>query len=168
MIKFIHILFIFLPLWSVFSQEEVDPKYKKMIEKHYDGFPLIQPAVAAELVENENVVFLDTREKDEYDVSHIPGSIFVGYDNFDWTKIDKLDKNKEVIVYCSIGVRSQNIGKKLAEKGFTDVKNLYGGIFLWADQDREMHNERGVDTDAVHGYNKVWGRWVKNCEVKYE
>lgn len=168
MIKLIHILFIFLPLWSVFSQEEIDPKYKKMIEKHYDGFPLIQPEDAVKIVNDDSVVFLDTREKDEYNVSHIPGAMFVGYDDFDWDKVENLDRSKTVIVYCSIGVRSQNIGKELKEKGFTDVKNLYGGIFLWADQDRDMHNERGVDTDAVHGYSRLWGRWVQNAEVKYD
>ena len=36
-----------------------------------------------------------------------------------------------IIVYCSIGVRSEDIGEKLKELGYTKILNLYGGIFDW-------------------------------------
>lgn len=152
--------------FNLFSQE-IDPDYKKMIERKYE-FPTISPDSTSMILDNSNVIFLDTREPAEYNVSHIPNSILFGYDNPNWKAVDTISKDKKVIVYCSIGVRSQNIAEELKEKGFGDVKNLYGGIFLWADQSREMVDKNNNETSKVHGYNKFWGRWVKKAETVYE
>lgn len=167
-----HITFIlFAFVISVTSfpliSQEIDKDFQKMIERKYDAFPTIQPEDAEVKIGGE-VYFLDTRELGEFEVSHLPNAIHVGYDNLDWTKINALDKDSEIIVYCSIGVRSQDIGKKLNDKGFKNVQNLYGGIFLWADQSREMEDQNQKSTNSVHGYNKYWGRWIKKAEVVYE
>jgi rhodanese-related sulfurtransferase len=147
--------------------QEIDPDYKIMIEKKYE-FPTISPDSASSILYNSNVVFLDTREPEEYNVSHLPNAILFGYDAPNWKAVDTLSKDKTVIVYCSIGVRSQNIAEDLEEKGFSNIKNLYGGIFLWADQSREMVDLQNNETAKVHGYNKFWGRWVKKAETVYE
>lgn len=166
---FILLIFAFAISWnnSIIFSQEIDKDFQKMIERKYDAFPTIQPEDAEAKIGKE-VYFLDTRETVEFEVSHLPNAIHVGYDNLNWKKINTLDKKAEIIVYCSIGVRSQDIGKKLKEKGFKNVKNLYGGIFLWADQAREMEDQNQKSTNSVHGYNKYWGRWVKKAEVVYE
>lgn len=162
-------LFLFGALIGLrtFSQNEINPAYQEMIESQYD-FPTISQDEAEEKIKSSQSYFLDTREWKEYATSHIPGAIFTGYDNFMWKSLNTINKNAEIIVYCSIGVRSQNIGKKLVEKGYTNVKNLYGGVFLWADQARALENSNGEPTNKVHGYNTFWGKWVEKAETVYE
>lgn len=161
------ILFVLGLSFSNLIGQEIDPDYKIMIEKKYD-FPTISPDSASNILDDSDVVFLDTRAAEEYNVSHIPNAIEFGYDEPNWSVLDTVDKVKRIIVYCSIGVRSQEIAEKLKDKGFSDVKNLYGGIFLWADQSREMVDKNNNETSKVHGYNRFWGRWVKKAETVYE
>lgn len=165
---FFILLSIFFAVLPALSQE-IDADYKKMIERKYDGFPLIQPDVLKSKLEMKApVVILDTRELNEFNVSHIPGSIYFGFDSKNWKSLDKIPRDAEIIVYCSIGVRSQNIGKELSNKGYNNVKNLYGGVFLWADQKRGLEDKSGELTNKIHGYNKFWGKWVKKAETVYE
>lgn len=167
-IPFLFIFIIWLFAFSVFAQNDsIDASYKKMIEKKYNSnFPIIKPNEANKKLNND-ILFLDTRSKEEFTVSHLPNALFIDYDNFEIHLLDTIPKDREIIIYCSIGVRSQNIGEKLQKSGYTDVKNLYGGIFLWADQGREMTDTSGKVVNKVHGYNKFWGRWVKKTEVVY-
>lgn len=172
MLEKLHIslfgLFILFNLHNqcIAQSDSIDTSYKNMIDRKYDGFPTIQPSEAQDKLEKD-VLFLDTRSKSEFNVSHLPNALFVDYDNFKLNSLKNVDKDKEIIVYCSIGVRSQDIGKQLTENGFTNVKNLYGGIFLWADQGRVMEDFKNNNTSKVHGYNKFWGRWVQKAEVVY-
>ena len=55
---------------------------------------------------------------------------------------EKLDPDKPVLVYCSVGARSQDIGKKLVQKGFS-VVNLYGGIFQWVNDELPVYDSLG-------------------------
>jgi len=161
-------LLLLLFVQTLYAQSDIDAAYNNMLQKKYQqGFPVIHPEAAEVLVNNGEVTFLDTREVDEYAVSHIPGAVDVGYKKVAWEKIEALDKSRKIIVYCSVGIRSEAIGKQLLQKGFTDVYNLYGGIFLWADQGRELIDSEGNKTSKVHGYNRWWGRWVKKAKVVY-
>jgi len=85
------------------------------------------------LAATDSVLLLDTREKNEFNVSHLKDAIWVGYDTFDKKNITATitDKKTPIVVYCSIGVRSENIGEILTKMGYSNVKNLYGGIFDW-------------------------------------
>ena len=109
---------------------------------------------------------LDTREFDEYTVSRIPGALHFGYDKPNWTLLDDLDKDAPIVVYCSIGYRSEKIGEQLIKKGFTQVRNLYGSIFEWANQRKPLENPRGQNVMIVHGYNKRWSKWINNEEIE--
>ena len=90
--------------------------------------------------------------------------------NLDGSSIDDLknvDKSKLIIVYCSVGVRSQSFGEMLEKKGFTNVKNIYGGLFYWANMKYPMVDVKENKTDRIHGFNKDWGKWVKKGIVVY-
>lgn len=167
--KLVFTLFLLFPLFvsSQIEVGEIDPKFQKMLERKYNDFELISPIIAEGKL-SQSTIFLDTRTKEEYERSHIPGAVFVDYNNFKVAQIDSISKDSEIIVYCSIGVRSQDIGKQLKEMGYSDVKNLYGGIFLWANQSRKMVDNNNISTDKVHGYNKYWGRWVDDEVVVFE
>ena len=109
---------------------------------------------------NEELIFIDSREKQEYEVSHLKDAIWVGYDSLDLTPVESLDKNQELVVYCSVGYRSEKVAEKLKAKGFTNVSNLYGGIFEWKNQGYKVVDEKNQPTDSVHAYNKMWGIWL--------
>ncbi|MCI4668384.1 MAG: rhodanese-like domain-containing protein [Bacteroidia bacterium] len=113
---------------------------------------------------------LDSRELKEFQVSHIPGGKWVGYDDFNMERIEKLglDKNKPVLLYCSVGYRSEKIGEKLKAAGFKEVCNLYGGIFEWVNEGKPLVDGQGKPTEKVHAYDKLWGSWVKKGEKVYE
>jgi rhodanese-related sulfurtransferase len=111
----------------------------------------------------ENIVILDTRKKEEFEVSHLKNAIWVGYEVFESKKVTfhVNDKDTPIIVYCSIGVRSEDIGEKLQKAGYTNVKNLYGGIFAWKNQDKKVYNTTAIATDSVHAFDKQWGKLLK-------
>ena len=80
-----------------------------------------------------HITLLDARELEEFEVSHLKDAIWVGAKAFKTDSVSAIikDKNTAIVVYCSIGVRSEKIGEKLIAAGYTNVKNLYGGIFEW-------------------------------------
>lgn len=111
-------------------------------------------------------LILDTREKSEFDVSHIEGASYVGYDKFSLDSVKDVDKDQAIIVYCSIGYRSEKIGEKLQKAGFTNVKNLYGSLFEWVNQGNNIEDTSGESTTAIHTYSKKWSKWVINQAYK--
>ena len=80
-------------------------------------------------------ILLDARELEEYNTSHITGATWIGYDNPDFSVLDDLPKNKNVVVYCSVGYRSEKMGEKIKDAGFSKVYKLYGSIFEWVIKD---------------------------------
>jgi rhodanese-related sulfurtransferase len=110
--------------------------------------------------------FLDAREPAEYEVSHISGSKLVGYDHFDLNSVASIPKETPIIVYCSVGYRSEKIAEKLIAAGYTQVSNLYGGIFEWVNEGQTVVNTQG-NTDKVHAYNRTWGVWLRKGKKVY-
>lgn len=159
--------FSFLALGISFGQKpttgntEFDAELDRLLTK---AVPFI---TVGELRKNlSETVILDTREADEFAVSHLPGARYVGYENFDSASVEKLAKDTPIVLYCSVGCRSGKVGKKLQRMGFTNVRNLYGSIFEWANKGYPLENIEGKPTTEVHTYNEKWSRWVDNPEVK--
>lgn len=120
-----------------------------------------------EVQEKKEVIFVDARELKEYKVSHIQDALFVGYDDLDLSPMDSIDKGKEIIVYCSVGYRSEKVSEKLEKMGFKNVSNLYGGIFEWKNQGQEVVTDKNKPTEKVHAFNKIWGIWLKKGKKVY-
>lgn len=120
-------------------------------------------AYVNEVKSTKDITILDTRKKEEFEVSHIKNAIWVGYKSFKQDSVLKNipNKNAAILVYCSIGVRSEDIGEKLQEMGYTKVKNLYGGIFEWKNQGNSVYKNNTTETDSIHTYNKHWGKLLK-------
>ena len=119
--------------------------------------PTINPSDAKKMT---NVVYLDARERKEFEVSHLPNAHYIGYDNFDTKTLQNIPKETPIIVYCSIGYRSEKIGEKLLKMGYKNVHNLYGSIFEWINQGNQVVDNQGVTTKKVHTYNKKWSKWL--------
>lgn len=115
---------------------------------------------------DSNFILLDCREKEEYRVSHFKNADWVGYKNFSLSSVNNIPHNKPIITYCSVGYRSEKIAEQLKKAGFTDVKNLYGGIFEWVNEGHPVYDRTGR-TDSVHAYNHIWGIWLKKGKKVY-
>jgi rhodanese-related sulfurtransferase len=116
--------------------------------------------------QKEKYTLLDAREPAEFAVSHIPGAKNVGYEHFTEAHVKGIPKDKAIVLYCSVGYRSEKIGEKLRAMGYTKVFNLYGSIFEWANQGFLLENAQGQATKALHTYNQDWGKWVTNPAIE--
>ncbi len=146
---------VFVLLSSIaFGQKKIE---KTLKELNKQSVPYIYPD---ELKKMNDVVLLDTRKKEEYKVSHLKNAIWVGYDSFQEESLKKklAHNNVNIVVYCSIGVRSEDIGEKLLKAGYSNVKNLYGGIFLWKNKGNSIYSTPTFETDSIHAYDKQWGK----------
>lgn len=147
-----------------------DPAYRLLLEGMYrKSVPLMPVSQAARLqATNKQVVFLDTREKKEYQVSHIRDAVWVGYQDFDLKRLSGISRQTPLVVYCSVGYRSEKIGEKLLKAGFTDVHNLYGSLFEWVNQGYPVYDAKGQPTTRVHAYSKTWGIWLNKGTKVYQ
>lgn len=160
---FLHIAF-FCFMLSTFSQESLS----SLLEQYNtNSVPYISVQELA--MPKTQAVILDARELQEYEVSHLKNALFAGYDNFNLKNLeDKLiDKNELVVVYCSLGIRSEDIAEQLKKAGFTNVYNLYGGIFEWKNNGFKVYNTDG-ETPKIHGFSKEWSKWLIKGECVYE
>jgi|SRR5690606_18284579 len=108
----------------------------------------------------QGAVVLDTREEEEFEVSHIRHARHVGYIWFDMREVYDIPKTDTVVVYCTIGNRSERIGEKLQKAGYRHVFNLFGGIYEWVNQRNPVYNADDVQTTEVHIYDKNWAHWL--------
>ena len=72
-----------------------------------------------------------------------------------------------IVVYCSIGVRSAKIAQQLKDEGYTNVFNLYGGIFEWKNNNFQVFDLKEKETEKVHVYDKDWAIWLIKGEKVY-
>jgi len=156
------VLFVFFG-WSQVSTAQVANSSYKLMLKTLLSHTVPEVVVTDAPTPSENIYYLDAREKREYEVSHIQDAIWIGYDDFKGERIADIPKDSKVIVYCSVGYRSERISEKLLEMGFSDVSNLYGGLFEWMNEEKEVVTGEGTEqtpTNQVHAYNRIWGVWL--------
>ena len=81
--------------------------------------------------DEEGYIILDVRTKEEFAEGHIPGAICVPNDTISDKMPEELPEQEQLIlVYCRSGNRSKQASKKLAELGYTNIKE-FGGIIDW-------------------------------------
>lgn len=87
---------------------------------------------------NDNVQIVDVRGVTEYEAGHVPGAdnVFVGTieDN-----LDKIKRDRQVIVHCQAGDRSAVAYSVLARNGYTRVKNYMGGMQAWVSNNETVN-----------------------------
>ena len=147
------------------SAQSTIPQVLKKLNKQ--SVPYIK---VEELKSKNNLIYLDAREPKEFNVSHIKNAIPVGFDHFKIQTVTSAvkDKNATIVVYCSIGVRSEKIGEKLLKSGYKNVYNLYGGIFEYKNSGGKVINNQNKQTDSVHAYNKEWSVYLTKGIKIYE
>ncbi len=116
------------------------PQLKRMLENRSEASPLL----------------LDVRTENEFSVSHLKGARRAEHVESAFQVLKNEEKDRLVVVYCCVGYRSSRLAEALSAKGFTNIHNLEGSIFEWANRGNPVF--RGdVKVQAVHPYNEEWG-----------
>lgn len=168
---YFNAFFLVFYMWSFSSAQTtaircINPEFDKLVDNYLNySIPVIS---VADAIESKNYyIFLDARELNEFNTSHIENAIHIGYDNF---RIEALNadipKDKKIIIYCSIGYRSEKVGETLKQNGYQNVYNLYGSIFEWVNQHHPIVDKRGKPTLRLHTYNKKWSKWIEDEDIE--
>jgi adenylyltransferase/sulfurtransferase len=81
----------------------------------------------------DDIFLLDVREPHEREICNIGGEL-IPKDTVA-SQIERLPRDKEIVVYCRSGGRSQRVAQDLKERhGFSQVLNLVGGMLRWSDE----------------------------------
>ncbi len=158
MIKTLQIL-AFLIGFGVSAQDSLQTLLSKF---NNESIPYIAAEELKMLQNNTDFLLVDTRERKEFEVSKIEGAVYAGYNQFSIKQFANFvtDKTRPIVVYCSLGIRSEDIGEKLKKAGYTNVKNLYGGIFEWKNKGFPVIDADGNTTEKVHAFSKQWSKWL--------
>jgi rhodanese-related sulfurtransferase len=138
------------------------------IERDYPRVRHISTTTLAQWLKQPNPpILLDVREAEEFAVSHLQGADNVIPDTpipvVVETILKDVKKKQQIVVYCSVGYRSAQFAQKLQEAGFSNIYNLKGSIFAWANEARPLYHG-SVKVQQVHPYNQQWGQLL---DAKY-
>ena len=102
----------------------------------------------------------DVRTAAEWQVSRLPRAQHLDPSADTNTMANGLAKDALIVTYCSVGYRSAVMARCLQKMGYTNVQNLEGSIFEWANQRRPLIRDEARVT-RVHPYSLFWGRLLK-------
>lgn len=144
--------------WSRPTWEAID---KLIAHKFPEVKSISTDELKSKLDKQDEISIVDVREKEEYQVSHIPAA-----HNIVVSAEVPFAKESSIVVYCSVGIRSASFAEKLEKRGYLDVKNLTGSIFEWANKGYPLE-QAGKPATKVHPYNNLWGLLLR-AELRRE
>jgi rhodanese-related sulfurtransferase len=101
-------------------------------------------------------VLLDARTENEYAVSHLQGAVRIDPYKPSLRPLRGFPKDTAIVLYSSVGYRGARVADFLARHGYSQVYNLEGGEFRWANEGRPVFRQ-DRPTSEVHPYNPTWG-----------
>src|SRR5262249_4756590 len=109
------------------------PSYRDLLRQVKSEIDEIDAGAAARLLETSDPpLFLDVRERDEWDEGHIPSAVHIPRGSLEPRVETALpDRHRPIVAYCAVGARSAFATKTLEELGYTDIVNLAGGYTDW-------------------------------------
>lgn len=105
-------------------------------------------------------VLLDVRTPAEWKVSHLRGARRVDPQADAQTAAGKIAKDAAIVTYCAVGYRSGIMAQRLRAAGYTEVQNLEGSIFQWANEHRPLVRD-GEHVTRVHPYSTIRGHLLE-------
>jgi rhodanese-related sulfurtransferase len=105
-------------------------------------------------------VLLDVRTPAEWKVSHLSGARRVDPQADAQTAAGKIAKDAPIVTYCAVGYRSGMMAQRLRNAGYTEVQNLEGSIFQWANEHRPLVRD-GERATRVHPYSAIRGHLLE-------
>ena len=107
--------------------------YRNFLQETREQIDEIDAERAHALYEEADApVFLDVREREEWDEGHIPGAVHIPRGWLE-SRIERAspDRGKAIVAYCASGNRSTFAARTLEELGYENVVSLAGGINDW-------------------------------------
>ncbi len=135
--------------------------YQKLVEQALESVGEVMPwDLEEEVAQNPDLILLDIREQDEFEMMHIKHSLHVPRGVLEgacvWNYDDTVPKlaearNQNIVVVCRSGNRSVLAAQTMQQMGFKHVRSLKLGIKGWNDNDLEMLDNKGniVDVDEA-------------------
>ncbi len=162
LLRSISLLSLLLVATLILASPKDDPLFD-IKKKILDEYPTVQHVSIEQLRETlsdtskQLPLLLDVREPDEYSVSQIHGAKLTPKIEQVMAVLDKQEKNRITILYCSVGYRSASLVDQLQQRGYTHIYNLEGSIFEWANKGYPVY-QGDKPVSVVHPYNYWWGR----------
>jgi len=106
------------------------------------GSKSVSPQGAVTLINRNDGIVIDLRDKKEFEVGHIVDSVNMPYAKLA-QRLTELEKHKEkpLIVVCKLGQQSGMAVKQIQAAGFSDVYKLSGGMSEWRAQSLPVVNK---------------------------
>ncbi len=146
------------------------PDAYKMVRDKFPDVRQLKPSELADWLKDTSQpqpILLDARAEKEFAVSHLPNAKHAADEVQAVAVLQTQPKDAPVVVYCSIGYRSSALAQKLKARGYTNVQNLEGSIFMWANEGRLLL--RGAETvSVVHPFDEKWGRLLERTRWSFE
>lgn len=105
------------------------------------GIELLAPQQFAQEMAKDKGQLIDVRTPKEYKTGHLDNAVNIHlYDQDFNERINKLDKDKTVYVYCKAGGRSAEAVESLKLNGFVHIVELQGGTDAWSEAGQPLKN----------------------------
>jgi len=135
------------------------PEVNAAVRTRYKSVEYLSTSALAAWTQSDSVpkpILLDVRELDEYNVSHLQSAVVATELPTALAALSAVEKDHPIVVYCSVGHRSGALAEQLQGEGYTNVHNLEGSIFMWANEERAVF-AGGTRVYYVHPYDQEWG-----------
>ncbi len=132
------------------------PSYRELLNQVKGEIEEIDSPAAAGLLDGADPpVFVDVRERDEWEEGHIPGAMHVPRGNLE-SRIENAvpDRSSRVVLYCASGNRSAFAAKTLEELGYVDAVSLAGGFVDWKRNGFPTQLPRGLGEEQRRRYSR--------------
>ena len=151
--KIVVFMSMLMPLVGL--KAEVNPAIEAM-QEYLEFAEYSEGSISTEQlasIESGEVLFIDARNKGQFDAGHIPGAV-----NIEWRQIlarrDQIPTDKPVILYCETGLLSSKAHFALKVAGRDNVKVLWGGYLMWSarqsfEEAQNQNKKPGSNTAAV-------------------
>ncbi|WAC19458.1 molybdopterin-synthase adenylyltransferase MoeB [Luteolibacter sp. SL250] len=117
---------------GVSNPETLAPAYCDIPNDHMETITTAE--LRTRLAGNFQALLIDVREPDEYAIASIPGAVLIPLGTMQ-DRLGDLPKDREIIIHCKAGGRSARAVNLLLANGFTNVKNVEGGIDAWLEEE---------------------------------
>lgn len=128
------------PLWVAFIILLLLTLFNEFIGQKKKAKEL-SPQAAVDLINNDNALVIDLRDKESFKKGHIIDSINASAEDFNQDKMKKY-KEKTIILVCARGLQSPAIAAKAKTQGFKPMI-LSGGITAWQNADLPVVKNKG-------------------------
>ena len=96
------------------------------------GSTITAAELKAMLDRDDDILLVDVREQNEYEIVSIPGAVLIPKDQFlNGAALERMPQDRRIVLHCKSGVRSAECLAVVKNAGFSDAVHLGGGVLSW-------------------------------------